>query len=309
MPAIQYKQFLKRTKTEPSATETPRKRKTTLPMTQYKALLKRMKTEPIKKSDVGVRETGKGMRGFNAGQWIDEHFDFFPAAPPRRGQISRKPVPGTTINQPVAMVETPQTPPVEPEATITQAATASRGIPRYKTFLITKKEAWITAPRSAPKLPLNFKHRTKKVSKSLQRGWDRVIISTSSIIPKTGIASETPGASKSGVTQRDIGVGVEGVRAVTPAEERMSLGSDGSLGSRSETFHTEGEIIEAEEVVVEVLRVQEVPVQRAASPVMIMEVGDKGRDVVGKEEHGKEEVTGGVEGSGQGDLGGEIKVE
>lgn len=318
----QYKQFLKRTKTEASLSmETPRKRKMTVTMPQYKALLKRMKTEPSNRS-VGDTDGTRG-RGFNAGQWIDEHFDFFP--PPKR-RVSRKPVPGTT--QPVSMIDTPQA--TDPEITTAleipaPETSSSRPVPRYRTF-ITRKETWLTVPRTVPtiKLPnLRVKHRTTKVSKSLIRGWDRIIISTSTLIPKRTPAQDD-GVKRFSRGTKDVRVG-SGVRAVTPAEERMSLGSGegdgagegGSVGSRSETFHTDGEIIEAEEVI-EVARVHEIRVpspvmveRRAVSPVR-MEVGESGREGVEKGE-GVGTVNGPVEGEVeerlQGVMGTELKVE
>ena len=121
---------------------------------------------------------------------------------------------------------------------------------------------------------------------------------------------------------------------MTPAEERMSLGSgdgedadaaadaDGvSLGSRSETFHTEGEIIEAEEVI-EVGRVHEVRVsspvpmpveRRAVSPVRMERPGSHVMLETGRDEHFEKNVVEGEVGEGSKDSAPrpttEVKVE
>jgi hypothetical protein len=229
------------------------------PPATYKSFLKKAATEPVVASGTRMQTVWRpsfnkpqfrtpsfGKPNFNnAGKWIDQRFDFLPKQPTRQTTSSIPPIPMTELRT------TPSSPssPTAAAAVVDPIDRANRQ--KYRIWTKRNDSPWSTAPRP-PRIPLNIKRRGTTMSKAVVRGWDRVVIVSSSFsnvvsskIPRKhtkGTAwAQNPAAMET--TVRRVTDAGDGVQEVHEVGGRMSLED-----SISEEFHTDEEIVEAETV-------------------------------------------------------------
>jgi hypothetical protein len=228
------------------------------PPATYKSFLKKAHTEPVVAEPVVVSGTKiktvwrpsfnkpsfskpsfRKPNFNNAGKWIDQRFDFLPKPPPAARQSSSIPT--------IPMTDPPTSLPTDPPA-----SPAIDPVPRPKYRIWTRNNTttgpWLTAPRP-PKIPLKLKRRGTTMSKAVIRGWDRVVIVSSSF--STAVTSKIPRKQVTPTTW----VNPEAEMSVRQVEGRMSLED-----SIEEEFHSDEEIVEAETVTGEMV-LEHLPVE------------------------------------------------
>jgi hypothetical protein len=198
---------------------------------RFLTFLKRPKTDPNLKSPEQpismavspvepLQQSQPRQKLFNAGKWIDEHFDMLQKAPKRTNTSvagPSNPLSSRKFNTPL------RTPTIE-------------------------TEDWIIVPRQSNRTFRTITQRSRTMGKAVTRGWDRVVIIGSSV--GNIVVSRVPKRKKVEVVDQDIirpeaQATVREVMAGT-APERDEAHSIAE--SVSEQFHTEDEIMEAEPV-------------------------------------------------------------
>lgn len=214
-PPVRYLTFLKRAKTESAADK--RKSAETMPA-------------PVRSSTEAPPILRTRRKPFDAGKWIDDHFDMI-RRPPKR--IKSLPV-----------------------------ASSPKGPPRWRRFTPARRatietEDWVVVPRPPNRTLKTIRRQGKYMGNAMVKGWGRVVVVGSSVgqmvvsrVPrrtKVVVVEEVAVRPEAEATVREV------MSGAPPAEEIVLVDQSDQRGgsiaeSVSEQFHTDDDIIEAESV-------------------------------------------------------------
>jgi len=212
------------------------------PPATYKSFLKRAKTEPAilrtRTPDIAPpleEEIPRVPRKpFNAGKWIDEHFDLLQSPPQRRSQTM------------------PASPTSGPSPPRWRRFTPARRTPTIET------DEWIVVPRPRNRTIKVIQRQGRYVGNAVVKGWGRVVVvgtSVGQLVAKVR-RRKNVGAENPVEERQDLETTVRQVMTVTANERENEENRPSVEESVSEQFVTDDDIMEAETVPAEAEHVE-----------------------------------------------------